>query len=226
MNGIFQRYQQLSYLQKTLPRFGLALLLSALFHTIIIAVPPNGYRKLTKNISTQLSATSVHKRLEVTIVRYESLLEPLQHAEIPETVSSTAPTVSSITKLNQENLGGDNGEVSRLQTHDEMPLPLPGVIYYPTSILTKRPQPLTDILLEPTDKAQVVATGKMRLKLWISSTGDVHDVILEQSELPPFVAGQVREAFRKAHFSPGEYYGQKVAVVMTIEVSYDDFISR
>jgi hypothetical protein len=226
MNGIFQRYRQLSYLKKTGLRFDLALLLSAFFHAIIIVAPPNGYRKLTKKIVTQTTATPFHKRLEVTIVRYESHLEPLQHGEITETVSSTASTVTSTVKLNEENSGGDNGEASQLQTHDEMPLPLPGVIYYPNSILTKRPQPLTDILLEPTDKAQVVATGKIRLKLWISSNGDVHDVMLEKSELPPFVASQVREVFRRAHFSPGEYYGQKVAVIMTIEVSYDDFISH
>lgn len=101
-------------------------------------------------------------------------------------------------------------------------LPIDGVTYYASGQLTRRPQPLGELALDPPEIRPVVASGKMVIALWIDSRGDVEDAVVEQSDLPGLFAKPATDAFRRVHFAPGELDGRKVATVMRIEVTYED----
>lgn len=101
-------------------------------------------------------------------------------------------------------------------------LPLPGIIYYPTSFLSVRPQPMAEANLDPPQIRPIVASGKIILTLWINPFGATSKVAVEATDLPqPFVGAAVA-AFEQLRFKPGELHGQKVGSVMKIEVTYDD----
>ncbi len=101
-------------------------------------------------------------------------------------------------------------------------LPIDGVTYYASGELTRRPQPLGELALDPPELQPYVASGKMVIALWIDSSGGVENAVVEQSDLPGPFAKPAAEAFRRVHFAPGELDGRKVATVMRIEVTYED----
>ena len=101
-------------------------------------------------------------------------------------------------------------------------LPLPGVIYYPTSFLTVRPQPLTAADLDPPHIRRIVASGKVILTLWINPSGQTVKVVVNHSDLPPNFVDTAIAAFQLLRFKPGELHAQKVGAVMKVEVTYDD----
>jgi hypothetical protein len=101
-------------------------------------------------------------------------------------------------------------------------LPLPGVIYYPTSFLTVRPQPLAEANLDPPRLRPIVASGKVILTLWINPIGLASKVSVESTNLPEIFTNTAVDAFQSLRFKPGELHGQKVGAVMRIEVTYDD----
>jgi|694.fasta_scaffold13746_11 hypothetical protein len=101
-------------------------------------------------------------------------------------------------------------------------LPLPGVIYYPTSFLTVRPQPLAEANLDPPRLRPIVASGKVILTLWINPFGLASKVSVESTNLPEIFTATAVDAFQSLRFKPGELHGQKVGAVMRVEVTYDD----
>lgn len=101
-------------------------------------------------------------------------------------------------------------------------LPLPGVIYYPTSFLSLRPQPLTEADLDPPHIRRIVASGKVILRVWINPFGRTSRVVVEAADLPQNFVDTAVAAFELLRFRPGELHGQKVGAVMRIEVTYDD----
>lgn len=101
-------------------------------------------------------------------------------------------------------------------------LPLPGVIYYPTSFLTVRPQPLAEANLDPPRLRPIVASGKVILTLWINPFGLTSKVAVESTTLPEIFTNTAVDAFQSLRFKPGELHSQKVGTVMRIEVTYDD----
>lgn len=109
---------------------------------------------------------------------------------------------------------------SRMDTVDR--LPLPGVIYYPTSFLTVRPQPLGEVDLDPPRTRPIVASGKVILKLWINPLGRTTKVAVESTQLSDIFVEVAVAAFEGLRFKPGELHSQKVGSVMRIEITYDD----
>ena len=101
-------------------------------------------------------------------------------------------------------------------------LPLPGIVYYPTTLLTARPQPLGVADLDPPRLRPIVASGKIRLTLWIDPSGDVSRIAVDATDLPQNFVRIAIAAFEQLRFRPGELNGQKVGVIMRIEVTYDD----
>lgn len=97
-------------------------------------------------------------------------------------------------------------------------LPLPGVAYYSLEMLSVRPRPLGEVLLDSEETAGMVSEHSMVLELRISERGDVVDVAIESSELPETASASVVSAFRKLRFLPGELNGQKVGTVMRVGV--------
>lgn len=109
---------------------------------------------------------------------------------------------------------------SRMDTVDL--LPLPGVIYYPTSFLTVGPQPLDEVDLDPPRTRPIVASGKVILRLWINPLGQTAKVVVESTQLPDVFVEVAIAAFEGLRFKPGELHSQKVGAVMRIEITYDD----
>lgn len=101
-------------------------------------------------------------------------------------------------------------------------LPVPGIIYYPTSFLTTRPQPLAKADLDPGAIRYIVASGKIIMTLWINPLGETNRVMIESSNLPPSFSRAAEAAFMQLRFTPGELYGNAVGAVMRIEITYDD----
>jgi protein TonB len=101
-------------------------------------------------------------------------------------------------------------------------LPVPAQGYYTTDQLTKRPQPLSTVELDPPGIKPIVVSGKIVLKLWISESGSVADAEVETTDLPELFARTAVAAFKGLRFTPGERNGLPVGTVMLIEVIYDD----
>lgn len=101
-------------------------------------------------------------------------------------------------------------------------LALPSVIYYPTSLLTVRPQPLAIADLDPPPLQPIIASGKIVLTLWIDPQGRTAKVTMESTSLPGVFVSTAVAAFDGLRFKPGEINQQKVGAVMRIEVTYDD----
>lgn len=100
--------------------------------------------------------------------------------------------------------------------------PLPGALYYPTSLLTVRPQPVGEADLDPPQLRPIVASGKVRLTLWIKPSGEALKVAVEGTDLPQYFVDVAVAAFERLRFKPGELHGLRVGVVMRIEVTYED----
>ena len=101
-------------------------------------------------------------------------------------------------------------------------VPLPGVVYYPTSLLSVRPQPQTEAELDPPRIRPIVASGKVILVVWINPLGQTAKVAVESSDLPNNFVTAAAAAFEQLRFSPGELHGLRVGSVMRVEVIYDD----
>jgi hypothetical protein len=101
-------------------------------------------------------------------------------------------------------------------------LPLPAAVYYPTSLLSVRPQPLGEADLDPPHLRPIVASGKVRLTVWIKPSGEVLKVAVEATDLPQMFVDAAVGAFERLRFQPGEFNGLRVGVVMRIEITYDD----
>lgn len=101
-------------------------------------------------------------------------------------------------------------------------LPMEGKAFFPTSALTKLPQPTVYIELNPADKPWGLVEGKIIITLWINEQGRVVDTQVEANELPPAVGEFVVSAFTKTGFVPGQRLGKVVGTIMRVEVQYDD----
>ncbi len=123
---------------------------------------------------------------------------------VPEPITNGASTPS-----------GNRADASDL-------LPMPGVVYYPTSFLTVRPQPIGEADLDPPHLRPIVASGKVRLTVWINPFGESSKVAVEATDLPQIFVDAAVGAFERLRFKPGELHGLKVGVVMRVEVTYDD----
>jgi outer membrane biosynthesis protein TonB len=101
-------------------------------------------------------------------------------------------------------------------------LPLPGLAFYTTDQVTRKPQPLVLAELDTAETQLIAASGKLVLKLWIDDQGRVVDVLIESSDLPEVFSRIAIAAFKNSRFAPGERNGLRVGTIMRIEISYDD----
>ena len=94
--------------------------------------------------------------------------------------------------------------------------------YYTTDQLSKHPQALGEPQLEIEDASEY--QGTVALKIWISASGEVVSVQIEESDLPANVTDAAVDAFRHLRFAAGELYGRPVGSVMEIEVAYGNHL--
>ncbi|WP_124574258.1 energy transducer TonB [Herminiimonas sp. KBW02] len=95
---------------------------------------------------------------------------------------------------------------------------LPKPYYFQPGELTEQPAVLVDI---SPDLSAVFASGVSQLAvldLLINESGDIDDVILENSSLPEPAQQLIKDAFSKTKFQPGKVAGMPVKSQLKIEV--------
>lgn len=97
-------------------------------------------------------------------------------------------------------------------------LTLPGLDFYPTNLLTKKPVALREIPPGVLDKYPQTIGGSLILTLWINSAGEVISTHVESSTLPESLSDELADEFRQLPFKPGEIKGMPVNTWMRIEV--------
>lgn len=101
-------------------------------------------------------------------------------------------------------------------------LPASAVQFYPVEQLDQKPRLLETRELDDAEVQSIVASGLLRLRLWIGVTGRVVEVEVEHSDLPEMLVRSAVTAFTGMRFVPGQRAGQVVGSVLRIEVRYDD----
>ena len=203
--------------QSNLPvdRFGRALVLSAIFHLLVITVTGGGQYQ-GKAFARRIEAPPLHV-MKVDFAKAQGsgkksvapvLPPPLQFPR-PESDTPPPPPAPHI----GEHSPGE-GE------HKEVATPLTDFPYYSIKELTKGPQVVTFVNVEFENMAGYQGKGRVKLILWINEEGIVDLVTVENSDMPQRVDDYLRTAFMGAKFAPGEKDGNKVRSKMPIEVNY------
>ena len=96
--------------------------------------------------------------------------------------------------------------------------PMPGLGFYPTSMLTKKPGALREIPPRILEAYPPPIHGSLVLILWIDSTGEVVSTKVESSTLPDALTKNLVEEFEKLPFLAGEIDGHAVNTWMRIEI--------
>jgi TonB family protein len=195
-------------------RLTVALALSCLLHAVILLLPLLGERNPEYRFALKGEPRGVYfvnATLVLKDAQYRLAGTPVQAVGEPVPNSSVS-ALDGGSQLRPEEPGASGAGL----------LPIPGQAYYTTDQLTKRPQPMAPAELDPSDLKPIVASGKIVLKLWITSQGNVAKVEVESSNLPHMFVRAAVEGFRRLTFVPGERGGQAVGTVMRIEVIYQD----
>jgi hypothetical protein len=196
-------------------RLPLALGFSCVLHGLALFAPVFGTTAGSADSRTSDSST-IATKLTVAMVTYQGprLLKSLESPPPPVLPEPTSPVQRTVKKV-QATSGPGNMEKADL-------VPLPGVIYYPTSLLSVRPQPQTEAELDPPRIRPIVASGRVILVVWVNPLGQTVKVAVESSDLPNNFVTAAAAAFEQLRFSPGELHGLRVGSVMRVEVTYDD----
>ncbi len=95
---------------------------------------------------------------------------------------------------------------------------LPPPYYFEPAELTEQPEVAVDIA---PDLSAILAGGLSQmavLDLLINESGDIDDVVMEDSNLPEPAQQMIRDAFAKTKFRPGKVAGMPVKSMLKIEV--------
>jgi len=190
-----------------------ALALSCLLHALVLILPSLGERepefrfaiKGTQRGPYVLNATLVLQGAH----RFSGIPVPAEGESVPH---SSAAGRASAEQLRAEDPGASGSGL----------LPVPGLAFYTTDQLTKRPQPLGRADLDPPELEPIVGSGAIVLRLWIDDRGKAARVEVLSSTLPRMFTRATVAGFERLRFTPGERDGRPVGTVLTIEVSYDD----
>lgn len=218
--------QDMNMSQATTSRLPMAVLVSCLLHAFIIVLPYFGHsiarpKRLgtirgPATFSVTFAGTNSSGRSTTTSERPAAVDIAMQPT--PDTGQYKWPGSASTGQSGN----GYFADVPQKGSENAQP-PAPLVAYYPIERLTKRPQPTKATKLDAPAISPIVASGKIVMKLWISEWGDVHDAVVEKTDLPEKFSETAIAVMKQLKFTPGEFYGQRVAVIMKIEISYDDF---
>jgi hypothetical protein len=94
----------------------------------------------------------------------------------------------------------------------------PPPYYFQPAELTEQPEVAVDIA---SDLSAILASGLSQmavLDLLINESGDIDDVVVEDSSLPEPAQQLIRDAFAKTKFRPGKVAGMPVKSMLKIEV--------
>jgi hypothetical protein len=177
----------------------LLLLVSLLLHLSLIALPVPGRASGGARSASDFRSSSLHASLNYA----PAVPAPLSRQGEP--VADSAPAFEPAPRAGT-------------RADDDAPLRQPGLVFYPSAVLTSKPVALDEPQLEDGD----TASGEQVLTLWIDDQGVVVEASAERSEYSADRRNAFTEAFRRVRFAPGELNGQKVGAVLRIAVNYDD----
>jgi TonB family protein len=196
-------------------RLPLALLASCLFHVLVISFAYFGKVNDREGGAKELARQSVLGATVLRLTREVQAAPVAPKMQRPGREPVRGASRSSANKRDQ--VAPELSSAERLNS-----APIPSVDYYPTNVLTAKPQPLGEVALDPEEIAARVASGRIVLVLWINEGGTVVKVNIKHSDLPDVFSQVAVKAFQTLQFTPGELNGQKVGARMQVEVSYDD----
>jgi hypothetical protein len=222
-------------------RLMLLMFTSAVLHGLVLYSPTFGrgsdgtrakYVASPKATNTAFTAVTLPPTLEAN-----APVAPPQNTPTPEVAS---PTVSDTTAIAAPPVLSVPDTTTDLATAPpkaaESPtdslslgtsvLPVEGSAFLPTTALTRPPQPVEYIELNPANKPWNKVEGGVVMTLWIDARGNIVDTKVESNDLPEVVTDFVRRTFEAARFVPGELNGRAVGSMMRIEVRYDDLRSN
>lgn len=202
-----------------------------------ISITPNNYRTIAFAISFAAHILAVlcwpvprhhfgsppygavsQRALEVRIVprdRGDAVQVPINTQDMPP-----VPTKADMTKAEMAKAGNPTGATAPQTFRDKDSFALvPN--YYPARDLTQMPSPLTSLRPQPVAGDDGIG-GKVSIRLWINTGGELDRASLVDSELPPEFAEAVLGAFRKMRFKPGTIDGVSVPAWVDIVVEYRD----
>lgn len=165
-------------------------------HAILPAKVPDGTHHLTVTLAT------------------------LPDAAAPRRPDSTAIEKAAVTEIADLAAGAKTAAEDRPSLTDTVVSTALDTRYFKPAELDQHPAIIRDIPDNPTELLQYPQGGEILLRLWIDETGKVVNVDTLASNLPQAFIDSARASFLQASFSPGRKYGNAVASVMDIAMSY------
>jgi TonB family protein len=107
-----------------------------------------------------------------------------------------------------------------LRSKPPAPIPVAPPDYIDARELTEKPEPENEVSLDYPHVA-IARDGVVRLTLFISETGKVDRVEVEESTLPDAYQKAAQATFAQARFTPGRLDGKSAKSKLHIEVRYD-----
>lgn len=196
-------------------RLGATLLASGALHAVALALPVAPFAAPSPTLPPA-------PRLKVQLLAAAAVRPPDSSQPQPRLPPPDTPTTSGALLVpGVQTLEEKTGATASNPQANRPPLfTLPDVAYHGWKDLSRRPQALQDIPLEPGELKTRRETGKLILKLWISEQGAVDRVAVEHNELPPGYAELASKAFLSSRFQPGEIDGKPVKSLMRVAVDY------
>lgn len=140
--------------------------------------------------------------------------EGLSETDIRDTVSSTNAKKNVSSPVYKATAEGEEVE----QDADRLAGLFDSDRYHVRSELSQAPYVIDDVLIMAPPTKGVFA-WRLRIRLFLSESGIVDRLIVEDSTAPVYVEEDAVDQFRSARYSPGIIDGQKVKSQLSIEVT-------
>lgn len=98
--------------------------------------------------------------------------------------------------------------------------------YHPVNELTEKPQVKVDTSLELASSLQDELPHSAIVRLLISETGEIDDVVSETSTFSESAHRRILATFRKMQFEPGKLDGVPVKSELRIEIMLEDLVQN
>lgn len=200
-----------------------ALLVSCLLHLTLMGL---SYWGVSLHISGHGSSSRtvpsfLIRRLNVTLAPPRRAATPSAPTSAPAPSHPEMSVATLVPAAAPDRVQPSTSEVTSSHAGKDI-LPLKAQQFYPTDQLSLIPEPTEFKDMDTPESSSIIASGRMVLKLWIDEQGEVVHVLAEKSGLPPALIESAIRHFQQMRFIPGERYGQRVGVLMNIEIHYDD----
>lgn len=174
---------------------------------------------------------ALHDRSRLTVTLLAQKSSNQSTAKLPAVM--TQPVPSPITEQQEKKL--DTTTLSDKDQNENRPTTAeqtePGIVnlpltFYPASALSRMPQPISKFEPQPPETGDTGIGGKLTIRLWIDASGNLDQVFVVSTDLPPAFEEAALAAFRKMRFSPGEINGAAVGALVEVVIEYADLLKQ